>query len=842
MTQSLALLSPDMSAGERRLILAAVRGEVADLGDQAVRGSVLRDLLEGARPGWVVHATGLKVQRARFTGGVDLEGCRFDKPLFMSRVVIGSNGQRAALAIEDARLERVSLHDVRLDGALFADRTVFANGFFLSACDIAGPLQLRGASVHGTLAVEASQIGDGVLGLDATHLNVLGPVVLRRACLRGESRLVRARLGGALQAEGAEFGAGGGAYDRANLPGPGEAGEEMCEAGGAAPFGLPVLAGGRAEPPLHPALDLSGAQVRGDILLTTAKGHGAVVARHIQVSGAIAASGFSLTGGGFDLGGSILEHGLTLDEARLDGTLGFDGARLGGAFLARGLEVHGGRIAIGAARSRIAGDADLERSKLVGLLDVRGAHVSGSVRLTATRVYGAADAVAGESVAVGGDIAMDKSVVFGCVRLGSVSAGGSLTARGASLKVERGAAFMATGAQVGGDVLLCDGLRTIGAVLIERARVGGRVDFSESHVTALALAGDMPARRADKRGGVDRSDVAEHYRHHAIALADSVMNRLVMPRRAESRPRGIVDLARAHAVVFEDFAAAWPPPVEARAAGPDGRDGDHLVLAGFVYDDLVNPSGEAGDATGAGAGSARARPVAAGERRIAWLEAQSAHDVAFQFRPDAWRQLARRLAAQGFEEDARTVDVARRRWQARSLDQSRLARWRARIFDLVALFGYSPWRSLTLLAVMVLAFAGLYAWAARQCPQPHCLDNGVFIASRQGDYPARDLRSVYPAFDPLAFSLESAVPFVDLGTSAHWQINARWRLSERGATAGDARSAAGEAAQGTAGASASEGLTFGRLLSWARIIETLAGLALIFLATASFLGVFRDKR
>lgn len=826
MTHSLALLTPDLTAPERQLVLAAVRGAVADLDGQPIRGAVLRDLLEAARPGWVVHPKGLRLQRARLTGGVDLEGCVLDRAMFLSRVVVETDDARGALLLEDASLRRLSLHDVRLEGALIADRATFEGGLYLSGCDALGQMQLHGAVVRGALGVENSRLGDGRLALDAAGLEVNGALVLRRTHLRGQSRLVGARIAGGLQAEASVFGVPGQADQNGDLT--------------------------NRDRPVCVALDITGAAISGDVILADAKSGGAIVMARAAIGGCLDTSRVAIEGGGLNLARCSIAHSTTLQEARLEGVLDLAGARFGGGLVGRAIEVHGGRTALDAVRVVVAGDVDLERAKLVGVVDCRGGEVRGNLSLASARLYGALDALAANGLAVHGGITLDKAVVFGCIRLSAAVIGETLSACGTSVKVDRGAALIAHGLRVGCDALFDGGLRAVGAVVLTSARIGGTLSFADSNITAVRRAGGGPDKASRAKTGA-LLPVSMHASREAdgdaIVLADAAISHLVMPRRAENRPRGVVDLSRAHAARFEDYAAAWPPPLCARSVGSEGRDIDHLVLTGFRYDRLVHPAGEDPDVAAAESG----KPVSLGvaKRRIAWLEAQSGDDVASNASHDTWRFLASRLAAQGFEDDARRVHIARRRRQACRSGASWISRWRGRAFDLVALYGFGPWRTVAWLVATVLVFSALFGWAARQCPQPGCMDDSVFVASRRSDNAGGGLATSYPPFNPILFSLDTALPGIGFGASDYWGINTRWSMtaarertdavsSNRGASATAALTAKSE--RGSGFIEQGWTLTLGVLLEGARIFEMLLGALLSVIAVMGFAGFLRDDR
>jgi hypothetical protein len=200
----------------------------------------------------------------------------------------------------------------------------------------------------------------------------------------------------------------------------------------------------------------------------------------------------------------------------------------------------------------------------------------------------------------------------------------------------------------------------------------------------------------------------------AFSLVDARLDRLIMPQSAADRLRGIVDLSRAHVGSYEDAAPAWPLGAckgEERGRSSDGRDIDHLVLDGFVYDHLENPAGLPG-------GQASPGDSRAARMRSRWLEGQSAHDLDTHFKPHAWLQLSRRFSAQGNHDDAREIAIGRRRRQRKGRSTGRGAKLQGWLLDVFALYGFNPWRTIIWMAFFVLAFAGIWWSAAQGCARP----------------------------------------------------------------------------------------------------------------------------
>ncbi|MCB1520179.1 MAG: hypothetical protein KDJ37_06340 [Hyphomicrobiaceae bacterium] len=792
MSEPLARYSSDMSDAERRLVAAAARGEIADLGGREIRGAVLRDLLAEARSGWTLPASGLVVARAVIIGGLDLEGAVVTRPVTLTECKLEPAGAgSAALNIRDARLPRLSLNTCIVSGDILADRAVMAGGLSIGGGAVDGVFHARAAIIEGTLALEGARIGNGAASLYAAGIRIAGPLVLRQSEFFGAAGLQRAVLGGVLHGER-----------------------------------LRVVAESGA------ALDLESARAEGDILLEGAQISGGLAMRHAEVAGRVAADGLICAPGGIDAAGAGITYGLALDGARLEGALKIEGARIGRGLSACRIEIHGGETAIGADVVVVAGNVDLKGAKLVGQISCPGAEISGQFRLTGARLFGAATALRADGAVIRGGCFMSRTVVVGIVRFPAAEIGNQLRLSGASLKVDRGAALLAAGVRVGRDVELDQGFKSVGGIVLDQARISGTMTLADSHVISVALS--QHGHRATKleseaQTGERRLDAI------AISLVDATIDRLKMPERAGERPRGIVDLSRAHVGAYEDYADAWPPPSAARAEADIASDIDHLVLDCFRYDHLANPSGRAALAVSGGEDAADEAGEQVGERRIAWLEGQPIRDIDERLNPQAWVYLARRLREQGFNADARVVTIAQRRHERRSPGAALSERWHGRLLDALALYGYNPWRTVAWMATTVAMFALLHGWAAGHCARTGCFDETVFAVTNRDAYSAASFESRYPPFNALAYSLDVFAPFVSFGYEDHWRPNLSF-----GHIASFGRPEADNAEPDRGGPAAFRpALTWGVILYIATIIEAILGLVLTSLAVTGFTGLLR---
>lgn len=716
----------DLSAAEQSLVSAIAQGETADLDGGQVRAKVLQSAIikacceEGGGT--------IRVRRAVINGVLDLEGANVSRPVILTACVIQGEKQRGSLVLRDARVRRLALQSCELDGPVVADRAEVENGIFIGGGRIIGSLKIRGARIGGALAIEGGRIGDGTQALVSNGIAVGGPLLLRNAKCDGAISIARSNLAGGLYAEN-------------------------------------ILCSG--DEPL--SINADGSRITGDLQLDAAMLGGGVCLSHAQVSGRMSASEAHLKGAGLMLDGALIQKGLILDGAKIGGVVMLDGAEVGKTVSARGVEVEGEGVSISARIGRFGGDVDCAGARLIGEVTLLGTHIAGQLQLKDAKLYGGETAIRADGLNAKGGCFLTRATISGLVRCPASYFGHQFSLSGATLKVEAGLALLASGTTFERDVLLDQSFNTIGAIVLDQVKVRGTVDLRGSNLKSAALARYLP----QARGGHPATEIVLEgdpaliaFDEAVLSLVDAQLGRLRFPEQAVQRPRGIVDLSRAHVGSFEDWSATWPP-VRNRAVSPSGRDLDHIVLDGFTYDHLTNPAGRA-------AQSVEGREERVAAARMAWLEGQDAADLKDYFKPGPWVQLAERLRAQGFDDAAREIAIGQRRRARRSAAETTGRRWQSRILDWFALYGFSPWRTVIWMIAVIGVFAMVWSWAGGLCAAQGCADETVLIITGRDGYTETGFGRGYPDFHPLAYSIDVFAPFVTFGFEDHWRFNMRY--------------------------------------------------------------------
>lgn len=808
-------LPADLTEGEQRVVRAAREGGRARVRDQVVRAAVVRELvLQNA-----AQAVGIVIDGATIDGVLDLEGFASEVPLLFFGCTFGEPGQGdAPIVLRDARLRRLGLYDCAVHGGIKAERVQIESSLFMGQARVTGTVRMRGARIGGSLNLEECVFRDPGNALVLDSAEVRGNFLMREAKVEGTLRLLGAQIDGSLLMESASFAAaenaivadgvvvhGAWVLNRANVRG-------RLRLRSAQLRGL-VAAEAVFAHAKGPAIDASSARIDGDLGFDRARVEGGLSVRHARIEGRLEGVGALFSGAipALDAVGTTLGQGLSLEGAEILGGVALDGARVGRDLqMSRIRAVNAAGDAISADVVRVEGNWALRGARVEGTVRLSGAHVEGELEMSECHVERPAGvAIRADGLHLDGGWLMERARIRGLVRFPAATVGNQLRFSGSIVEVPRGPALFASSTTVARGVVLADGFATVGAVVFDQAQLHGTLDLRGSMLVSARL---------DRGGPVLQEDAGEHLVHTyddaVLSLVDARVDRLQLPRKAEHRPKGIVNLARAATGSLEDHAAAWPPH------GPGVDDTyDHLLLDGFTYEHLENPAGI--EVSGQSA-------VRVWQQRLAWLEGMADRDLNEFFKPAPWVQLARRLRAQGFHEDARQISIARRRRHRASRSVSPAVRVQSQLLDWFALYGHAPWRTVAWIVVFVALFAGVWEGAAATCPTEDCRDEEVFVRVKRGDFsddPAA-LDATYPEFNALAYSFDLFVPIVDFGHREFWRPNTRYAP----VTALDVP-VLGQTE-----------LTVGQGLYLLTIVEMLLGLILTSLAVTGFTGLIgRDE-
>ena len=437
----------------------------------------------------------------------------------------------------------------------------------------------------------------------------------------------------------------------------------------------------------------------------------------------------------------VAPDGIWVKAARLDARLKLSFAAIPfpitmiGCWFPRGVDLESAelpglflpRSRIGGARSSDSNIAEVailaNGVRIRGPLILVGTHVEGEVRLFGASIDSSLEcdralfenpgavALDCEKAEIGGVYLRNGFRSEGEVRLRKADIRANLECQSARfgdggrfktvvLRVER--------AKIDGAVLLREGFRAEGPVVVLAAEIRGDLDLREADFSTPGSG--LNASQANIKGRL--------FIHRTRVRADTW-----------------IVLDSAACAVLDDDLTSWP------------RDG-HLVLDGFVYQRLQYP----GDANA----------------RLVWLRGQLPKERAQrrdQFRPQPYRQLAQVLRTQGHEAEARDVLIGMARDRRKYAQLS----WSSWFWSLVLWHvirnGYKPLRAAVWLLALWVANAIVFG-AGYDVGLMGPTDQKAFeaFAANQGSVPAW-----YSPFNATSFAIDLSLPIISLGERDKWR-------------------------------------------------------------------------
>ncbi|TCR66321.1 hypothetical protein [Bosea sp. BK604] len=419
-------------------------------------------------------------------------------------------------------------------------------------------------------------------------------------------------------------------------------------------------------------------------------------------------------------------------KAAIINRLFLDGSQLPGLQAER-LEARGGVYLRGA---EINGEVNLVQSRLGGNLECGGA----TIRVP--RGY----ALLASSLEVR-NVLVHGAQLKGGINLAGAQLAADLDCAGAVITPTEGIAIEASEAEARGSVVL----RT--------TRVEGEI-----RLTAAQIAGDMDCSGA----------VLDHAGSTALDLSRSTIRGAFFLRRA-AQVNGMLALTGASIGTIHDEAASWP------------KLGD-LLLNRCRYGAFIDG------------------PVDA-ESRLDWLARQTPERCGEDFWPQPYEQLAAVFREMGHGEDARAVLVVKERLQRRARRKragNPLLRWLLAAVDgvlgITLAYGRQPLLAFVWLIFFWLLGVAIFAYAEHRgavmpnsavvlrapewtlCGIETSEQRSLFATPQTSGLAAPEQTqldcfrqrweaSSYPAFSPWMYSLDTLLPVLDMGQRTFWRPN-----------------------------------------------------------------------
>ncbi|MBV9728836.1 MAG: hypothetical protein JO309_05410 [Pseudonocardiales bacterium] len=734
--------------------------------ERIVRAEVIRNLLVGRRLDDEQQrnqqdrgqSPSVFLSGARITGQLDLRGLDFAPPLLLQQCALDE-----PLVIADSMSRSIRLYGCHLPGVQ-GSWLKCAGDLHLRDCQVDGAVDLAGAYIGGQLVLSGSTLSTpgGIAAVRGDGLVVVGDLFCRDgAVVQGEVSLVAARIGGELRFSASELRNPEGIAlhaDRITVE------KDMYCREGFAAEGEVRLANGQVKGQLN--FDRATLRNRGKVALCADH---LVVGRHLYCQ----------------------------DDFTTEGEVSLVAARVGGEvrFSASALS-NPGNVALRADRLVVADDMYCrERLKIDGGVSLRGAHIKGVVNFSTTAIHNPEGiAIQADQLTVGSDLCCDEGFrAEGMIDLTDAHVNGELNLSNATLNNPGNVALHAPRLIVDQDMFCRDKFTAKGTVCLIGAHIGGKLSFTSAcligaRLTENQLSGtrieqmltrgvepveprpvrNPPAgrslakkQRRDIQVKPDAMRANEEIAKAEIAKAEIVSGAFGLALVADGlrvdidmtcdtgfTSRGEIRLKGARISRNLDFSDAEVNNETGVALNAEDMQAERMLMparceAGRIslrYGKMVELDDKRGvrpdqiDITGLSYETLI--PPLDPETRLQWLAEND-------YEPQPYDQMARSYRRLGYEDSARKVQLAQERRRRDTLSRGRKVFSRAQ--DLATGYGYLPHRAAALFVFFLLV--------------------GVVVFWH---WPPRPIGGKDIYFDPIFYTLNVLIPFVNFGQRDLW--------------------------------------------------------------------------
>jgi hypothetical protein len=296
-------------------------------------------------------------------------------------------------------------------------------------------------------------------------------------------------------------------------------------------------------------------------------------------------------------------------------------------------------------------------------------------------------------------------------------------------------------AKIKGSVFLSDGFTADGAVDLRGSIVGENLDCSGGtfksgggHARQETYGFALNAASCDVKGSVyfRKKNYQKVEIHGGVSFAFAMVARDFQWRDVSSPKMATLDLKYAKIRTLHNERRSWPK---------------ELILVGLVYEHI----GSSKDSVSA-------------KEQFRWLDLQS--NQIFSTQP--YEQLATLFRATGLQEDERKVLVRKNRAYAKRKKDWKEKFWEFWWFGLFGRligYGYRLWR--VFIPIMIIIGFSSYLFGSHEDLFSPTAAAVKVNATQQSQAPA----SSGLKFNPIAYSVETFVPFLKLGVSQYWAPN-----------------------------------------------------------------------
>jgi hypothetical protein len=712
--------------------------------NRVIKAEWLRWLCIDLKASKKVSSRGIAMVGARIDGRLDLAWANVPFPLRSFNCAFGDDIDLNRARVGGIQLQSTFIRNLNADSLTVERDVALVDGFRAT-----GRVWLRNASINGTLNCDNGNfINPGEIALNLEGAKT-GAVLLRNGFrAEGQVNLSSAVISGTLECDGGQFiNPGAIAFNLVGITSGGVVLGHDFTAEGEVNLSYTTNShfldcdGGHFINPGQIALDLQGAKT-GTVFLGFGEADGLV-----NFFTAIVNGGIVCEQGQFHNPGRIalnLED-VTANEVLLIGHFSAEGAVnvlsavITGAVICKdAVFKNAGSIAL-----------NLEATKIGAVYMAEGFKAQGEVRLYDAVVGGTLYCYGGEFLNPGavalnlegitaGSINLNnRFLAKGQVDLRSAKISGDLNCEGGTITNfdlnDSRKALEGDQIQVGGDILLTRGFTARGVVWLRSAKIGNNLDCSGGRFLSAGRVA-INATTANIHGNALMQDMEVGGK---LEFESSQIDHVFLLKHVTWQATGALNLSFSKVKALLNGADGWPPK-------------NSLLLDGFIFEEFKDVPKKAATQT-------------------TWLHLQSRK--AFISQP--YEQTATVFRNMGLQEEAVKVIIAKNADHGRYVRAPDEFIWYNILGPTIG-YGYRPWNAL-FCSAFVVAFGFIIFKIAFLSEVLTPASENAYDASRAYEINRglrHRLKTTYPKFNALIYSLEAFVPLVKLGIKEQWTPNA----------------------------------------------------------------------
>lgn len=454
----------------------------------AIRNFLLSNAIEtdphGLQIRGVVIVGVLDLAHVRVPCRLAFVDCHFDETPIFEQAVLPN------LSLTGSTMPGIVLDSIRVSGNIEATGIKVNGGVLLRNAQVGGQLSFTDGAI--------SNSEDDAISLDGAQIN--GGLFMSQLAVRGEVRILGAHIGVQLllskstltNLNGHALSLDGTAVN-GDLFMNGLIATGEVRAPGMKTIGQVSLEGAKLRNPGGRALHLDGGKVDGDLFMNEAKFDGQVRAVGATIGGQVVLANAKIDNGSanaLSLSSISIEGDLAMQKLEVTGAVRIDGAKIASNLILTEAKLSNvDNVALSLDALDLKGIAMLMKLEAAGEVRALGARIGGNLSLTEARVANAKQhAICLDNVQISGSVSMKRIDVSGQLRALGAHIDGQLNLSNAEFTYPKGYAVSLDGAVIQGGLFMVE-TKADAQMRAVKAHIGGQMTLTRLKMSNMKRSG-----------------------------------------------------------------------------------------------------------------------------------------------------------------------------------------------------------------------------------------------------------------------------------------------------------------------------------------------------------------